>query len=78
VTLGLSSTCGACIEQNCCASAADCANDGACVSYAKCLLGCAPTDTACPGACATKYPSGKSTSEALATCLSKVNPPCAC
>ena len=57
VTFGKSAACGACIEQHCCAPAAGCANEPACVAYVDCVAHCSAGDTACSNLCSATFPS---------------------
>jgi hypothetical protein len=54
ITLGLSATCGACLEVSCCKVAAECANDAACVALVQCVMACSG-DTTCQTQCQSSH-----------------------
>jgi hypothetical protein len=67
-------TCSACTAASCSQQVAACAVGTECATYNQCLGGCATLE--CDTACASAYPNGATTAQALGTCTANKCPQC--
>jgi len=77
-TLGKSAESQACVEANCCPSAAACANEPDCVAMVACALACPSGDQNCANTCASNHPTGAPLANTFAACFNGVPGGCPC